>query len=212
MSPLICLALLRWLTIVPQQQYASEVGDKLTKLGLYVDVDNSAETLNKKIRNGELAQYNFILGMPPILRNNHAYILMLMSMIQLWVKKSSTVSPSMSATATMSAPRLKAKRLRLRRWHRRWLRSRQTVASRTNSRLFLVVEFALLVFLYHNCCVERIKGIDACSLACLCHTRRPPKRHTQHTHRMNRRNESAPQTPGAATPNCFRCAAGSQSR
>ena len=45
-----------------QQQYASEVGEKLTKLGLYVDVDNSPETLNKKIRNGELAQYNFILG------------------------------------------------------------------------------------------------------------------------------------------------------
>lgn len=28
---------------------------------MYADVDNSPETLNKKIRNGELAQYNFIL-------------------------------------------------------------------------------------------------------------------------------------------------------
>ena len=30
--------------------------------GLFADVDNSAETLNKKIRNGEIAQYNFIFG------------------------------------------------------------------------------------------------------------------------------------------------------
>ena len=30
--------------------------------GLFADVDNSPETLNKKIRNGEIAQYNFILG------------------------------------------------------------------------------------------------------------------------------------------------------
>ena len=38
------------------------MADKLTGLGLYADVDNSPETLNKKIRNGEIAQYNFILG------------------------------------------------------------------------------------------------------------------------------------------------------
>ena len=37
--------------------------EKLTKLGLYVDVDNGENTLPKKIRNGEIAQYNFILGM-----------------------------------------------------------------------------------------------------------------------------------------------------
>ena len=30
--------------------------------GLFADVDNSPETLNKKIRNGEIAQYNFIFG------------------------------------------------------------------------------------------------------------------------------------------------------
>ncbi|KAI0704977.1 hypothetical protein BC835DRAFT_711379 [Cytidiella melzeri] len=46
---------------VPYQQYAADVADKLTKLGLWADVDNSPETLNKKIRNGEIAQYNFIL-------------------------------------------------------------------------------------------------------------------------------------------------------
>ena len=35
---------------------------KLTKLGLFVDVDNGENTLPKKIRSGEIAQYNFILG------------------------------------------------------------------------------------------------------------------------------------------------------
>ena len=38
------------------------MAEKLTKLGLYVDVDNGENTLPKKIRNGEIAQYNFILG------------------------------------------------------------------------------------------------------------------------------------------------------
>ena len=45
-----------------QREYASEVADKLSKGGLYVDVDNGENTLPKKIRNGEIAQYNFILG------------------------------------------------------------------------------------------------------------------------------------------------------
>ena len=31
--------------------------------GLFADVDTTGETLNKKIRNGETSQYNFILGM-----------------------------------------------------------------------------------------------------------------------------------------------------
>ena len=30
--------------------------------GLYADVDAGSETFKKKIRNGEVAQYNFILG------------------------------------------------------------------------------------------------------------------------------------------------------
>ena len=49
-----------------QREYATEVADKLTKLGLYVDVDNGENTLPKKIRNGEIAQYNFILGPSPL--------------------------------------------------------------------------------------------------------------------------------------------------
>jgi threonyl-tRNA synthetase len=32
--------------------------------GLYADIDNGADTLNKKILLGEQAQYNFIFGEP----------------------------------------------------------------------------------------------------------------------------------------------------
>ncbi|KAJ3971179.1 hypothetical protein EV361DRAFT_991222 [Lentinula raphanica] len=45
----------------PYKEYATEVSDRLSSLGLYSDVDNSDNTLPKKIRNGEIAQYNFIL-------------------------------------------------------------------------------------------------------------------------------------------------------
>ncbi|KAF8884216.1 tars protein [Gymnopilus junonius] len=45
----------------PYKDYATEVTDKLSSLGLYADVDNGDNTLPKKIRNGEIAQYNFIL-------------------------------------------------------------------------------------------------------------------------------------------------------
>ncbi|KAF9021675.1 threonyl-tRNA synthetase [Hymenopellis radicata] len=46
----------------PFNEYASRVGDRLSSLGLYADVDNSDNTLAKKIRNGEIAQYNFIFS------------------------------------------------------------------------------------------------------------------------------------------------------
>jgi threonyl-tRNA synthetase len=45
-----------------QYEYAEEVKNILWNVGLYADVDNGTDTLNKKIRNGELAQYNFIFG------------------------------------------------------------------------------------------------------------------------------------------------------
>ena len=60
-SPPFCGRVLS-LYCVSKQNYASEVAAKLQELGLYVDVDNGENTLNKKIRNGEIAQYNFILG------------------------------------------------------------------------------------------------------------------------------------------------------
>lgn len=44
-----------------QKDYASEVQRKLSAAGLWTDVDNGENTLQKKIRNGEIAQYNFIL-------------------------------------------------------------------------------------------------------------------------------------------------------
>ncbi|KAF8556608.1 threonyl-tRNA synthetase [Imleria badia] len=46
---------------VPYKDYAQEIADKLSALGLFADVDNGADTLPKKIRNGEIAQYNFLL-------------------------------------------------------------------------------------------------------------------------------------------------------
>lgn len=45
----------------PFKDYASEVQHKLSAAGLWADVDNGENTLQKKIRNGEIAQYNFIL-------------------------------------------------------------------------------------------------------------------------------------------------------
>ncbi|KAF8504177.1 hypothetical protein BU17DRAFT_101430 [Hysterangium stoloniferum] len=45
----------------PYKDYAAEIVDRLSKLGLWADVDNGENTLPKKIRNGEIAQYNFIL-------------------------------------------------------------------------------------------------------------------------------------------------------
>lgn len=46
-----------------QKDYASQVCERLKAAGLFADVDNGADTLPKKVRNGEIAQYNFILGM-----------------------------------------------------------------------------------------------------------------------------------------------------
>lgn len=41
--------------------YAIEVQQTIHEAGFYVDVDDSARTLNKKVREAQLAQYNFIL-------------------------------------------------------------------------------------------------------------------------------------------------------
>lgn len=43
--------------------YAEHVKDKLFKAGFMVEVDvDAGDTMNKKIRNAQLAQFNFILG------------------------------------------------------------------------------------------------------------------------------------------------------
>ena len=45
---------------VPYYAYAQRVKDLFWQAGFYCDADLSEFTLNKKIRNAELAQYNFI--------------------------------------------------------------------------------------------------------------------------------------------------------
>jgi len=42
-------------------EYASSVRDRIHAEGFYIDVDNSDDQLKKKIRNAQLAQYNYIL-------------------------------------------------------------------------------------------------------------------------------------------------------
>ncbi|KAF9011877.1 tars protein [Cyathus striatus] len=46
---------------VPYREYATQIAERLSSVGLYAEVDNGADTLPKKIRNGEVAQYNFIM-------------------------------------------------------------------------------------------------------------------------------------------------------
>jgi hypothetical protein len=72
------------LTFNSQYEYATEVQKHLSDLGFYVDVDQTPETLNKKIRNGELAQYNFLLG------TFFAFLVVTLPLIavQLWATKS----------------------------------------------------------------------------------------------------------------------------
>ena len=41
--------------------YARQVRKEIRAAGFYVDCDDSGNTLPKKVRNGQLAQYNFIL-------------------------------------------------------------------------------------------------------------------------------------------------------
>jgi threonyl-tRNA synthetase len=43
--------------------YAEEVRSIFHKNKMHVDVDTSGNTLQKKIRSAQLAQYNFIFGM-----------------------------------------------------------------------------------------------------------------------------------------------------
>lgn len=52
----------RYDTTTLQNDYANEVQQKLWDAGLFADVDTGSETFKKKIRNGEVAQYNFLLG------------------------------------------------------------------------------------------------------------------------------------------------------
>ena len=103
-----------------QKEYAQEIADKLTALGLFADVDNGADTLPKKIRNGEIAQYNFLLGMFFFFRvPRHSADLIRHATschFQSWAKKNSTIGRSTSETGMTWAQRPRA------RWYR-WTRS-----------------------------------------------------------------------------------------
>ncbi|EPQ51912.1 threonyl-tRNA synthetase [Gloeophyllum trabeum ATCC 11539] len=57
---------------VPYKEYASQVARHLSSLGIFADVDNGENTLPKKIRNGEIAQYNFILVVGQDELDNHS--------------------------------------------------------------------------------------------------------------------------------------------
>ncbi|KAI7904124.1 uncharacterized protein BX663DRAFT_504060 [Cokeromyces recurvatus] len=52
--------------------YAKEITDKLVTLGMHADADLSDNTLNKKIRNAELAQYNFIFVVGEVEQNTRS--------------------------------------------------------------------------------------------------------------------------------------------
>ena len=61
-ASILCLCPELILLVCLQKEYAQEIADRLSALGLFADVDNGADTLPKKIRNGEIAHYNFLLG------------------------------------------------------------------------------------------------------------------------------------------------------
>lgn len=46
----------------PFKDYAEHVSQTFSDAGLYAEVDNSDNKLNKKIRNAQIAQWNFIMG------------------------------------------------------------------------------------------------------------------------------------------------------
>ena len=56
----------RQVLVVPvsqeQEHYAASVVDQFKNQGILADMDASSNTLNKRIRSGQLLQYNYILG------------------------------------------------------------------------------------------------------------------------------------------------------
>lgn len=57
----------------PYKGYAKEVSKQLTDAGLFAEVDMTDNTLNKKIRNAQTAQWNFVMGMFTRLTGNESY-------------------------------------------------------------------------------------------------------------------------------------------
>lgn len=54
----------------PLDDYASQVKEQLWSAGFMAEVDiDDSDTMNKKIRNAQLAQFNFILGENQLCKN-----------------------------------------------------------------------------------------------------------------------------------------------
>jgi len=52
----------RLIDFILQKEYATQIAEQLQAQGIFVDVDNGDNTLQKKVRNAEVARYNFIMS------------------------------------------------------------------------------------------------------------------------------------------------------
>lgn len=126
------------------EDYVREIQSIFHKARMYIDIDVSGNTLQKKIRNGQLAQYNFIFGefspcfplhFPPprVLSLLHTRYLTRFETTQSSAQRNKRPAPSIFATATTPTPRRWASSSR---WRRRSSDSPNSVTrgdSRTRS-------------------------------------------------------------------------------
>lgn len=64
----------RVLTVADRHQpYAAELANKIRKAGFHVDVDDSGESVSKKVRNAQLSQINYILTVGDKELENHTF-------------------------------------------------------------------------------------------------------------------------------------------
>jgi threonyl-tRNA synthetase len=85
--------------------YAEEVRGLLRERGLYADADLSGNTLKKKIRSGQLDQYNFIFGKTLVSSLSHNYnVANLVPHLQWLGRRRKNPAVSMFAIAMMPRP------------------------------------------------------------------------------------------------------------
>ena len=73
------------------EEYAKKVRDDVYASGFMCDTDlDDSTTMNKKIRNGQMAQYNFIFGVfrRPTVAIGDAILLMCFALMQWWARRS----------------------------------------------------------------------------------------------------------------------------
>lgn len=110
--------------------YAEEVQAIFKKEKMYVDIDLSGNTLQKKIRNAQLAQYNFIFGQFSKFEFWYAHLL---TTRQSLVMRRSRAGRSTSASATTPRHKTAASPLPLTRQYRRFASSGTNVECTTLS-------------------------------------------------------------------------------